>query len=175
MRGTIITTRRLKLRTWRTSDVAAYHKHSNTEPVMEYLGGVMSRGAVDREVRWFQQDNAKHGHTFWAMERERDQALLGFCGIVRVREPGTSLDGKLEIGWRLRADVWGHGYATEAAEAVIDWAEWEKTGELLLARIHQDNEPSQRLARRVGMRRARAIEARLGEDDADHRVFKIRL
>ena len=142
---------------------------------MAYLGGVIPRGAVKHDVMWFQKQQARDGHTFWAMERKRDGALLGFCGIIRVRERYTPVSGKLEIGWRQRADAWGNGYATEAAEAVIDWAEWERPGEALLARIHQDNVASQALARRVGMRRARAIEAQLAEHEADHWVFRLRL
>ena len=175
MRGTIISTRRLNLRTWRMSDVASYHRHCNTQAVMTYLGGVVSQSAVKHEVRWFKRDQARNSHTFWAMERKRNKALLGFCGIIRVRERDTPVAGKLEIGWRLRADAWGHGYASEAAEAVIDWAEWELPDELLLARIHQYNDASQALARRVGMRRARAIEARLTDHDAEHYVFRLRL
>ncbi len=175
MRGTIISTRRLKLRTWRMSDVASYHQHCNTNAVLKYLGDVVSQSAVKHEVRWFKRDQARNGHTFWAMERKRDGALLGFCGIIHVRERESILNGKLEVGWRLRADAWGCGYATEAAEAVIDWAEWELPDELLLARIHRDNDASQALARRVGMRRARAIEARLTDYDAEHYVFRLKL
>ena len=175
MRGTNISTCCLILRTWRMSDVASYHLHCNTDAVMKYLGGVVSQSAVKHEVRWFKRDQARSGHTFWVMERKRDGALLGFCGIIRVRERDSVLNGKLEIGWRLRADAWGCGFATEAAEAIIDWAEWELPDEQLLARIHRDNAASQALARRVGMRRARAIEARLSDYDAEHYVFRLRL
>lgn len=174
-RGTIITTRRLKLRTWRMSDVDDYHKHINTEAVMAYLDGVMSKRDVKREVRWLQRHHAEYGHTFWAVERKRDRRLLGFCGAIRVREPDTPVAGKLEIGWRLRADAWRRGYGTEAAEAVIDWLEWERPGELLVARVHCDNAASQALARKVAMRRARAIEARLSATERELLVFRLRL
>lgn len=175
MGGTIITTRRLKLRTWRRSDVDDYHKHINTEAVMAYLGGVMSKREVKSEVRWLSQQQAEDGHTFWAIERKRDKRLLGFCGAICVREPDTPVAGLLEVGWRLRADAWRRGYGTEAAEAVIDWLEWERAGELLVARIHKRNRPSQALARALGMRRARAIEARLPVAERELLVFRLRL
>lgn len=175
MRETIITTRRLKLRTWRMSDVDDYHEHINTKAVMEYLGGVMSKRDVKREVQWLRQQQAKDGHTFWAVERKRDKRLLGFCGAVRVREPDTPIAGLLEIGWRLRADAWRRGYGTEAAEAVVDWLEWEQPGELLVARVHKNNVASQALARTLGMRRARAIEARLSAAERELYVFRLQL
>lgn len=175
MRGTIITTRRLKLRTWRLNDVDAYHEHINTAAVMAYLGGVMSKRDVKREVQWLRQQQAQDGHTFWAVERKRDKRLMGFCGAVRVREPDTPVAGLLEIGWRLRADAWLRGYGTEAAEAIIDWLEWERPSELLVARIHKDNAASQALARKLGMRRARAIEARLSAAERELAVFRLRL
>lgn len=172
---TIITTRRLTLRTWHMSDVDDYHEHINTEAVMAYLGGVMSKRDVKREVQWLRQQQAQDGHTFWAVERKRDKRLLGFSGAVRVREPDTPVAGLLEIGWRLRADAWRRGYGTEAAEAVIDWFEWERPGELLVARIHNDNVASQALARKLGMRRARVIEVRLSASERELLVFRLRL
>ena len=59
-------------------DVAAYHEHCNTDAVVKYLGGTMSRSAVKHEVRWLKQQQVSNGHTFWAMERKRDCHCLGF-------------------------------------------------------------------------------------------------
>ncbi len=172
---TILTTRRLRLRTWLTSDVAAYYRYCNTPDVMTYLGGKVPLRSVRYEVRWYIQDHARHGHTFWVIERRRDHGLLGFAGIIRVAEADSPLDGKLEIGWRVRADMWRRGYAQEAAEAVIDWAEWELPGDWLYARIHKDNQASQGLARKLGMRRARKMEARQATVDEELLVFRIRI
>ena len=157
-RTTILTTRRLRVRNWLPTDVEAYHKHCNTEEVMEYLDGPGTKREVRREVAWYQQHQARHGHTFWVVERKWDRALLGFCGIIRVWERESPLDGKLEIGWRIRADKWRRGYAFEAATAVIDWAEWELSGHFLYARIHEENSASQGLAKKLGMRRKRVLE-----------------
>lgn len=174
-KSTIITTRRLRLRTWRSNDVETYFEHCNTEPVMQYLDGVSTKREVRREVRWYQQHQARHGHTFWVVERKADRALLGFCGIIRVGERNSALDSELEIGWRIRADKWRRGYAYEAAAAVIDWAEWDLSGEWLYARVHRDNQPSQGLARKLGMRRAREKERRLGLTEVGLLVFRLYL
>lgn len=172
MSTTILTTKRLRLRTWRTSDAAAFHAHCNTHEVMKYLGGKVPLRHVRREVRWYQEDQARHGHTFWVLERKRDKALLGFCGIIRVPERDSPLHGLLEIGWRIRADMWRRGYACEAAAGVVDWAEWELSGETLYARIHRENVASQALAKKLGMRRARVMERKQARLDAELWVFR---
>lgn len=174
-RSTILTTRRLRVRNWLPNDVEAFHRHCNTEEVMEYLDGPSTKREIRREVAWYQQHQARCGHTFWVVERKWDKALLGFCGIIRVWERQSPLDGKLEIGWRIRADKWRRGYAFEAATAVIDWAEWELPGETLYARIHNQNSASQGLARKLGLRRSRGIEARQPARDRVLLVYHTRL
>ena len=49
---------------------------------------------------------------------EPGSALLGFCGLKRSNQPGGP-QGMMEVGWRLREDAWGKGYAKEAATASL--------------------------------------------------------
>jgi len=174
-RDTIIVTRRLRLRNWKRKDLDAFHTHCNTQEVMAYLGGRVTKRTLRREIAWYQHHQIQHGHSFWVIERKCDKAFLGFCGIIEVSERKTPIEGKLEIGWRVRADMWGRGYAYEAAVAVIDWAEWELPAQTLYARIHQDNVASQALARKLGMRRARSLEARQSSWDRELLVFRLRV
>lgn len=172
-RPAIITTKRLRLRNWQLSDIASYRKYCNTAVVMEYLGGVVPPRNVRAEVLWYRWHQAKYGFTYWVVERRRDNVLLGFCGIIILPEASSPLYGKPEIGWRIRADKWRRRYAYEAAAAVVEWAEWELPHKTLYARIHERNAASQGLARKLGMRRARAIEARQRGHDTGLFVFKL--
>ena len=174
MPNTILTTRRLRLRSWLMSDVAAYHQHCNTEPVMQFLGGVMPRSHVRAEVRWFQQHDQQYGHTFWVAERKRDRALLGFCGLIRIPDRGSVLEGELEIGWRIRADMWRRGYGFEAAAAVLGWAARDVDDRYVWSRIDQGNTASQALARKLGMRRDRKVERAMLEAGEGCYVFSKR-
>lgn len=56
----------------------------------------------------------------------------------------------LEIGWHLHPDAWGHGYATEAAHALVDRA-WAAGVPELYAVTHPDNVASQAVCGRLGM------------------------
>ncbi len=118
-----IETERLILRDWREADVAPFIRHTNTPVVMRWLGGVQAEADLEaslrtRMMRW----QVERGFTFWAVERRADGALLGFCGLKLADTAGTSIEGVHEVGWRLREDAWGQGYAKEAAIASIDFA-----------------------------------------------------
>ena len=55
-----------------------------------------------------------------------------------------------ELGWALIRAHWGHGYATEAAAAIRDWAHEYRSIDRLVSLILPDNVRSQRVARRLG-------------------------
>ena len=86
-----------------------------------YLGGPASVGDIDAAIDQIAKSQRENGFSFWAVERKADGAFLGYCGLKIANLPGTRFDGAVEIGWRLREDAWGRGYAGEAARTVIDW------------------------------------------------------
>jgi RimJ/RimL family protein N-acetyltransferase len=55
-----------------------------------------------------------------------------------------------ELGWALMRAHWGHGYATEAAAAIRDWAQQRREIDRLVSLISPDNVRSQRVAKRLG-------------------------
>lgn len=151
----IIVTRRLRLRTWRRSDWKAYHANCNTEEVMRWLGGAVTPRQVQREVDWNRRHQDRYTFGFWIVERKRDAELVGFCGLIRVGELTSPICGELEIGWRVRADMWRCGYALEAARSVMRWASVNLPGEPIYARINVQNKASAALAEKLGMHRVR--------------------
>ncbi len=143
-------TERLILRSWRQEDAGPFHTMCNDPAVMAHLGAPLSRADVDASLIRQAGFQAAHGHCFWAIERREDSAMLGFCGIKPGPE-GTPLHNRTEIGWRLRADSWGKGFAREAAQATLDWA-WAHLGdERIWAMTVLANERSWGLMERLGM------------------------
>ena len=149
----MIETDRLTLRDWTEADVAPFLLHTNSPAVMRWLGGVKSeaeqREGIARIMRWQEERR----FTFWVMERKADAALLGFCGLKIADTPGSPIAGLFEIGWRLREDAWGRGYAKEAAIASLDFAFGELGAERVVAITFPGNEPSWGLMERLGMTR----------------------
>lgn len=105
---------------------------SRDPEVMTHLDGVTDRPASDALIDRLIAETAEQGSTFWAIERKADAAFLGFCGLRRGGHPGTPIPDELEIGWRLRRDAWGQGYAREAAEASLEWG-WNNRNDARIA------------------------------------------
>jgi RimJ/RimL family protein N-acetyltransferase len=67
------------------------------------------------------------------------------------RDMDAAATDRPELGWRLGRESWGHGYATEAALAARDDAFGRLGLPALISIIHPENEPSRRVATKVGM------------------------
>jgi RimJ/RimL family protein N-acetyltransferase len=159
MAEVIATTERLCLRTWDLEDRAEFNRHLNTPTVMRWLGGVSgedyANAAFDR-IDLYQRD---FGFTFWIVERLDDGELLGFCGLKRANAPGAEkFAGEIEIGWRLREDAWGKGYAKEAAIKCLDMAFDRFKAPRVVAVTAEGNLPSQGLMHRLGMKRCETLD-----------------
>lgn len=155
----MIDTGRLILRDWRDEDIEPFIRHTNVEPVMRWLGGVQEDEQIReiiraRLMRW----QRERGFTFWAVERKTDGALLGFCGLKIADGAGSPIAGEIEVGWRLREDAWGQGYAKEAAIASLDFA-FDRLGAAQVVAITViQNAPSWGLMQRLGMRRREELD-----------------
>jgi RimJ/RimL family protein N-acetyltransferase len=87
------------------------------------------------------------------VERKEDRALLGFCGLKIADTAGSPIEGVHEVGWRLREDAWGQGYAKEGAIASLDFAFATLGAERVVAITFAGNAPSWGLMERLGMTR----------------------
>jgi RimJ/RimL family protein N-acetyltransferase len=155
-------TERLVLRDWTAADRTPFLKHTNTPDVMEWLGGVMDEGKMHQAFDRLETYQRDHGFTFWVLERKADGGhlsgeMLGFCGLKRANIEGGPI-GDLEIGWRLRSDAWGKGYAREAARACMDWGFTHQPDDEMIAMTVEENSPSWGLMLRLGMRRREDLD-----------------
>ena len=163
-------TERLILRDWRDEDWSRFWKGTNTPAVMRWLGGVCDvaqRSAAQDRLLTYERD---HGHTFWCAERKDDGAVLGFCGLKRCNQAGGPL-GMMEIGWRLREDAWGQGYAKEAARASLDLAFERFSADEVIALTVVGNKPSWGLMIKLGMRRREDLDFENDDFDPENPVI----
>jgi len=145
-------TSRLTLRRWRAADRAPMATVNADREVMRHIGsGPLDRAASDAQLGRFDAEWRRRGHGIWAVERRDDGRLLGFCGLT-VPSFLPRILPAVEIGWRLRRDAWGHGYAAEAATAALDWGWTTLDLRQVVAIVHPENERSLALAGRLGMR-----------------------
>ncbi len=144
----VIETPRLRLRTFRQDDLPLLIELCGDPAVMEFLGGPIGPEAVLTMVQGAQDAFLSSGVGKIAMERRSDGAFLGTCGLSR--EPWYPED--LEVGWRLRPEFWGNGYATEAGRAWIDYAFGRLRAERVISIADVPNVRSRAVMQRLGMR-----------------------
>jgi len=114
-------TPRLLVRPWQEGDKSAYAALCADPDVMAHfpstLTAAQSNEMVDRmAARW-----TLDGFGGWAVERLDTGAL---AGMVMLSSPvwDAWFTPCVEVGWRFAKDQWGHGFAPEAAAAIVAWA-----------------------------------------------------
>ena len=159
MAEVVAETERLRLRTWDPEDERRFYDIMNVPAVMRWLGGLQTPeewNAAYQRLRDYERD---FGFTFWIVERRSDGEILGFCGLKRANAPGgEAIAGEVEIGWRLREDAWGQGYAKESAIASLNLAFERFAAPQVVALTAEQNVTSQGLMKRLGMRRREDLD-----------------
>jgi RimJ/RimL family protein N-acetyltransferase len=146
-----ISTERLIMRSWRESDLAPWAAMNADPEVRRYVGPVLTLGQAEAWMLNFQDDLDRRGFGFWALEVRSSGEFIGFTGLDIVDEemPVTGV----EIGWRLARSAWGHGYATEAARAALEYGFGILTLPEIVAITMAANLRSQAVMERIGMSR----------------------
>ena len=117
----ILKTGRLILRRWRDSDREPFSRVNADARVMEFMPARLSRPESDALVDRIEQHFHDHGFGLFAAELREDNSFIGFVGVA-VPHFHAHFTPCVEIGWRLSADYWGRGLATEGAREVVSYA-----------------------------------------------------
>jgi len=153
-------TDRLRLRAWRDTDRDAFARLNADARVMHYFPALLTREESDALADRIQALIDEQGWGLWAVEVVGVAPFIGFVGLARPRFD-AHFTPCTEVGWRLAAEFWGRGYATEAARAALRFGFQELLLDEIVSFTATDNWPSRRVMERLGMTRDAA-------DDFDH-------
>jgi RimJ/RimL family protein N-acetyltransferase len=153
-------TERLLLRRWLPSDRSAFAALNADARVMAHLPAVLTRDESDAVAERIEWHFDRHGFGLWALEIPGTVPFAGFVGLS-VPRFDAHFTPCVEIGWRLAAEHWGRGYATEAARATLAFAFGEAGLVEVVSFTVPENLRSRRVMERIGM-------ARNPADDFDH-------
>ena len=139
-------TDRLTLRGWRNEDFEAYAELCADQEVMRFLGGKpLDRLEAWRHFAFLVGHWELRGYGHWAVEEKSTGKLTGRVGFLNpVGWPG------FEIGWTLKREFWGKGYASEAARRALQYGFHELDKPHIISLIHPENKPSIQVAERLG-------------------------
>jgi RimJ/RimL family protein N-acetyltransferase len=156
----IVTTERLILRHWRDSDREPFARMNADTRVMAFFPRILSSLESDSMVDEIQAHFRQHGFGLCAVELRRDQNFIGFIGLS-VPSFEAHFTPCVEIGWRLAADYWGLGLATEGAEAIVRYGFEDLGLDEMVSLTVPANTRSRRIMEKLGMTHDAA-------DDFDH-------
>lgn len=149
-----IETDRLYLRQWQASDFAIFAKINADSEVMQYFPKVLSTTTSNTIAKKCQQLIEDKGWGLWAVSLKngigKGDDFIGMVGLNEVHAD-MSFAPAVEIAWRLHKDYWGHGYATEAARAALDFAFTELALDDVVSFTAVINKRSQLIMQRIGM------------------------
>jgi len=174
-----IESERLLLRRITRDDYDFFARLHATPEVRRYLGNGQPQSAEESRA-WIERV-AMYKHVnlgFLAVVRKSDGRLIGRCGLSELVVDAKAAPGTIPRGWFQRAQApagtelletpdlgytfdpasWGHGYATEAARCVFDYARANLGWPRIVSVIHPDNVRSLRVAERSGLRRDGQVE-----------------
>ena len=146
----MIETERLLLRRWREEDREPFYRLNSDVRVMEFFPECLTRAHSDSLVDRINEHFKKHGFGLFAADLRKDKTFIGFVGVA-VPSFKAHFTPCVEIGWRLAADYWGRGLATEGARAVVKYAFEELALDALVSFTVPRNIRSRRVMEKVGM------------------------
>jgi RimJ/RimL family protein N-acetyltransferase len=153
---TILTTARLRLEPMADAHLDGLNALNADPEVMRYISGKPETREETQAViakvkdRW-----TAMGYSWWTFIEIDSGQIVGAGALQNLRREMQLLPDPacpLELGWRLRRDRWGRGYASEAAFAMGDWAFDAFRPDELLAVCEPANTASSSVMKRLGMR-----------------------
>lgn len=165
----VLETERLRLRCLSSADREALVPVLGDPEVMYAWGHGFSMEEIDRWIRQNQSRYREYGYGYWAAVEKESGRLVGQMGLLP-----EVIDGKLHLGlgWILRRDAWGKGYAAEGGKACMELGFDRWKAPEVIAEIRPENAASCRVAERLGMRVAgRFVKVYQGQE-MPHLIYK---
>lgn len=163
-------TERLRLRPFTDADAPFLLDLLNQPSFIEHIAdrGVRTLGDALRYLHDRLLKPARPGIGMWAVEPRAGGTVLGMAGLV-------SRDGldSPDLGYAFLPDAWGHGYAREAAAALVGYARDALGLERLVAIVTPGNDASIRVLTHLGMQFERALT--LPDDDDTVALYSLAL
>jgi RimJ/RimL family protein N-acetyltransferase len=153
-------TERLCLRRWRPADRAPFAALNADPQVMKHLPAQLTPEESDALAARIDAHFEQRGFGLWAVEIAGGTLFAGFIGLSVPRFE-AHFTPCVEVGWRLAAEHWGRGFATEGARAALAFG-FEA---LDLAEIVSFTVPGNRQSRRVMEKLGMSHDPR---DDFEH-------
>lgn len=162
-------TERLILREIRLEDAASLFSVFSNEAVTRYYGMSTFDKLVQAEqlIEAFSKNFTEKRGVRWEIEIKGEKDLAGTIGFNHW----SPAHKRAEIGYELHPDVWGHGYASEALEQILDYGFQDMKLNRIGAVVFLKNAASSQLLRKQGFEKEGILRNYMCQDGETHDVF----
>ncbi len=150
----IAETERLQIMDFSPDDTESLFELTGDADVMKYFPNVLSYDETHEMLEKILDHYERYGHCFWKVMHKSE---VGFIGIVGVLHQEIEGEIEAEISYRITKRHWNNGYATEAARACLEYARTTLGKTRLISIIHPQNEPSLRVAQKLGALKGKSV------------------
>ncbi|MEU8777901.1 GNAT family N-acetyltransferase [Streptomyces sp. NPDC048606] len=149
---TEIRTPRLLLRRWSDDDLAPLSEINADPEVMHWIGdgSVLDLDGTAGAIERWEEEWDDEGFGIFAVELLASGELIGAVGLSAPEGP-TELEHQVGISWRLGRPFWGQGYASEAAQATLEFALQDRGLDRVVCANRAGHEASANVIRKLGM------------------------
>ena len=145
-------TPRVLLRSWIESDLEPWISLNADAENLRFFPRLYSPEESRASYARIRDLLADNSFGLWAAEEKSSGEFMGFVGLARQEIPGVAFMPCHEIGWRLDKKYWGKGYATEAAQTVLDFGLREIGLSEIFSFTAAQNLPSINVMKKIGLR-----------------------
>lgn len=169
------TTDRLIFREWEERDKVAFRLMNQDPRVMEFFPSILTDEESDLFCKRIIEEFQNEGYGLYAVENKHNNEFIGFIGFHKATfdAPFTPC---VEIGWRLKYEAWGNGYATEGAKACLKHGFEELGFDKVYSFTAKVNQRSENVMKKIGMKKVgEFLHPKLPKESvlAEHVLYRI--
>ncbi|MBW8348825.1 GNAT family N-acetyltransferase [Bacillus sp. IITD106] len=145
-----VETLRLQLSDWKETDLEPFSRLNADEQVMMYFPKPLSKEETNVFHQSILSELKECGFGLYAVEVKENKEFIGFIGFHKATFK-ADFTPCIEIGWRLKKEAWGKGYATEGASACLQYGFNELGFSDVYSFTSDVNKPSKNVMKKIGM------------------------
>lgn len=150
MKRYVFESNRLGFRELKKEDYTHIYEMNSDPEVMKYFPEPMTVEQSNEYISKIIDHQKSYGYSKFAVELKDSGEFIGIIGLVKINFD-SDIQGEVEIGWRLLKKYWHKGYATEGAEAILNYGHKILGISKIYSFTATINTPSEQVMKRIGM------------------------
>ncbi len=152
MKNPLFASSRLLFSVWKDSDLEWFAQMNADKEVMQFFPKTLTKQESADFLKRLQKHQDTNGYCYYKVVEKQASKPIGFIGLA-YQTYDTHFTPATDIGWRLKKEFWGKGYATEGAQRCLDFAFQELDLNEVISTCIVQNKPSENVMQKMGMQK----------------------